>query len=314
MSIDADHHRGRLDKAVKDLFDVPWSTARHWIEGGKISLNEQVRNSLDTTVCEGATLRYSPNARRPLREGQFNPRCIVYEDAYLIVAHKPANILTVPFEDGDKNTFDMQIRGYLTQKRPENAKKKGAMVPLMVVHRLDRLTSGLLVFPRTLEAKEGLAVQFRNHSIVRHYLALVHGLAKSKSITTHIARDRGDGIRGSFETSSYGKMHRHPRGQVAITHVEVIELLKNASLVKCVLETGRTNQIRIHMSEQGHPVIGERTYMRDYRGKEIDSPLLMLHAAELGFTHPITRESLHFTAPLPPHFEQMYQRLKMMPV
>ncbi|MBN2530115.1 MAG: RluA family pseudouridine synthase [Deltaproteobacteria bacterium] len=311
--IDAAHHRVRLDKTVKDLFDVPWSTARHWIEGGKISVNATVVNSLEATVSEGGTLHYSPNARRPFAEGQFNPKCIVYKDAHLIVANKPADILTVPYEEGDKNTFDMQIRGYLTWKRPPNAKKKAAMAPLLVVHRLDKLTSGLLVFPRTLKAKEGLSVQFRNHSIVRHYLALVHGLARPGTITTHIMQDRGDGIRGSCETSVLGKVRRNPQGQVAITHVEVVELLKNATFVKCILETGRTNQIRIHMAEQGHPLIGERIYMRDYKGKEIDSPRLMLHAAELGFLHPVTGERLHFTAEPPPHFEQMVQRLKMTP-
>ncbi|MBN2716363.1 MAG: RluA family pseudouridine synthase [Deltaproteobacteria bacterium] len=314
IAVDAEHDRVRLDKSVKDLFDVPWSIARTWIESGKISVDTTVVTALDALVTQGATLYFSPNAKRPYSQGQFNPKCIVYTDSHLIVAYKPADILTVPYEEGDKNTFDMQLRGYLTKNRPKNAKRKGAMAPLMVVHRLDKLTSGLLVFPRTLEAKEGLSVQFREHSVVRHYLALVHGLAKSKTIKTHIMQDRGDGIRGSCETSPHAKVRRSQQGQLAITHVAVVELLKNASLVKCVLETGRTNQIRIHMAEQGHPLIGERTYMRNYKGKEIDSLRLMLHAAELGFTHPITGKTLHFTAPPPPHFEQMYQQLKITPV
>lgn len=308
--VDSGFDGGRLDKTVKELFTVPWTTARIWIERGKISVDDVVRTQLDATVNANATLTFTPDARRPIKESDFDPKCIVFQDNHLVVAYKPADILTVPFEDGDQNTFDMQLRSYLTRNRPKSLKKKGAMASLMVVHRLDKLTSGLLVFPRSFEAKEGLAMQFRDHSAQRHYLALIHGLAKSKTIKTHIMQNRGDGIRGSCETSPHPKVRRSQKGQLAVTHVEVLELLKNASLIKCTLDTGRTNQIRIHLAEQGHPLIGERTYMRGFKGKRIDSLRLMLHAAELGFIHPISGEPMHFTAPPPPYFTQMLTDLK----
>lgn len=300
----------RLDKCVKQLFDVSWSTVRTWIERGKISVNGTVATLLDFSVSTGETIKFTPDARRPKVAGEFDPDCIVYMDTHLVVAHKPADVLTVPFEEGDMVTFDRQLRTHLSKIRAKTAKRKGALPSLMVVHRLDKLTSGLLVFPRTFDAKEGLAVQFREHSVKRHYLAMVHGLAKSKTIQTHIMKDRGDGIRGSCETSPHPKVRRSQQGQLAITHMEVVELLKNASLVRCKLDTGRTNQIRIHLSELGHPLIGERTYMRGYKGKRIDSLRLMLHAAELGFVHPVTQEPMHFVAKPPEHFQQLHTQLK----
>ena len=308
--VQSDQDDMRLDKAAKMLFDVPWSTVRSWIEKGKISLNGQVHTNADTKVAIGNTLCFSPDAPPVRDKSAFDPKCIVYQDKHLIVATKPADILTVPYDSGDTHTFDNQLRKYLTRRRTGSTKKKGAMASLMVVHRLDKLTSGLLVFPRNMETLQGLTEQFRNHSVKRHYLALVHGLAKSKTIRTHIMEDRGDGIRGSSETSPHGKVRRSQKGKLAVTHVEVLELLKNASLIRCRLDTGRTNQIRIHMGEEGHPLIGERIYNRNYNGKRIDSLRLMLHAGELGFEHPITGELLHFSVAPPPHFQEMHHLLQ----
>ena len=300
----------RLDKAVKELFDVPWSTARTWVEKGKITLDGTTTCQLDAIVHKENELTYQPNAEPPSASGAFNPNCIVYQDRHLIVAEKPADILTVPFTERDMETFDIQLRKHLTKRRHKTPKKKGAQASLLVVHRLDKLTSGLLVFPRTMEANEGLAAQFRDHSVTRTYLALVHGIVKSKTIRTHIMEDRGDGIRGSCETSPHAKVRRSQNGKLAITHVEVLEILKNASLIKCRLDTGRTNQIRIHLGEDGHPLIGERTYNRNYGGRRIESLRLMLHAGELGFSHPITGEPLHFFADPPLHFREMLERLR----
>ncbi|MBN2341059.1 MAG: RluA family pseudouridine synthase [Deltaproteobacteria bacterium] len=300
----------RLDKAVKELFQVPWSTARTWIERGKISVDNTRSTDLAFVVQQGAQLCLTPDARRPSRTGDFSKERIVHIDPHLVVADKPAGILTVPLLERDPHSFDAQIRTYLTKHRSKTARKKGALASLLVVHRLDKLTSGLLVFPRTVEAMDGLKSQFREHTVKRHYLALVHGVIKPQTFKTHIMEDRGDGIRGSCETSPHPKVRKSQKGQLAITHVEVVEQLKSATLIKCTLDTGRTNQIRIHLAEHGHPLIGERTYMRGFKGKKINSLQLMLHAAELGFTHPISQEPMHFTAEPPDYFLQMHRQLK----
>jgi 23S rRNA pseudouridine1911/1915/1917 synthase len=300
----------RLDRIVHELFQVPWSKARIWIKRGKIAVNGKVVVDLDTIPIPGQEVTYTEDAR--LRDkNAFDPRNLVYLDTHILVAYKPSGILTVPYQKGDKGSFDQQLRSYLARKIPKGSKKKkGALPALMIVHRIDKGTSGLLVFARTWTAKEGLASQFRDHSVTRRYLALVHGKATSKKIESHLRADRGDGIRGSSETSPHAKIRKSGTGKIAITHVDQLESLHDASLVACKLKTGRTNQVRIHMSEDGHPLLGETTYMRGFKGKRIRAERLMLHAAELGFVHPVSGEELYFEQTLPADFEAMLARLR----
>ena len=183
------------------------------------------------------------------------------------------------------------------------------MPSLMIVHRLDRGASGVLVFARTWTAKIGLAAQFKQHSPTRQYLALVHGHAASGTIESHLLADRGDGRRGSSESSPHAKVRRAGKGRRALTHVECLQKLAGASLISCVLETGRTNQIRIHLSEAGHPLLGETTYLRGFKGRPIQAERLMLHAKTLGFVHPVTNQEMSFEAPLPPEFERLIAKL-----
>jgi 23S rRNA pseudouridine1911/1915/1917 synthase len=181
---------------------------------------------------------------------------------------------------------------------------------LGVVHRLDKETSGLMVFARTADAKRKLASQFRAHDIDRVYHALAHGTVAATRVETHLVLDRGDGLRGSFGH------FRRPRGGVptdakrAVTHVTPLARLSGATLVECRLETGRQHQIRIHLSELGHPLLGERVYIRDYRGATIASPRLMLHARTLGFLHPRTGERVRFEREPPDDFRAMIESLR----
>jgi 23S rRNA pseudouridine1911/1915/1917 synthase len=293
----------RLDRIVHELFQVPWSKARAWIERGKIAVNGKVLINLDAIPLPGQEVTYTEDAR--IRDkNTFDPKNLVYLDTHILVANKPSGMLTVPYQKGDKGSFDQQLRSYLAHKTPKGSKKrKGALPALMIVHRIDKGTSGLLVFARTWAAKEGLASQFRDHSVTRRYLALVHGKAASKKIVSHLRADRGDGIRGSTETSPHAKIRKSGKGKIAISHVEHLEGLADASLVSCKLKTGRTNQVRIHLSEDGHPLLGETTYMRGFQGKRIPATRLMLHAAELGFVHPVSGKEMHFEQPLPADFE-----------
>jgi 23S rRNA pseudouridine1911/1915/1917 synthase len=138
---------------------------------------------------------------------------------------------------------------------------------------------------------------------MRKYLAIVHGrLDRKESYRSMLIEDRGDGLRGSAESTRIG-------GQLAVTHVEPLELLDGATLVACRLETGRTHQIRIHLSEAGHPLVGESVYIRDYRGPRIGAPRMMLHATELGFVHPATEKLMHFVRPPPADFNEVLHSL-----
>jgi 23S rRNA pseudouridine1911/1915/1917 synthase len=166
---------------------------------------------------------------------------------------------------------------------------------VFAIHRLDRDTSGLVVFARTPTASSHLGKQFRAHSIERRYLALVRGRAVAGRIESFLVRDRGDGRRGSGTTPGEGAR--------AVTHVEVVEELGDFTLVACRLETGRTHQVRIHLAEAGTPLCGERVYDRPLHGRPLPdgsgAKRIALHAATLGFDHPETGERVRWTSPLP---------------
>jgi 23S rRNA pseudouridine1911/1915/1917 synthase len=165
------------------------------------------------------------------------------------------------------------------------------------VHRLDKETSGLVVFTRTWLAKQRLAAQFRSHTVHRRYLAIAHGDVRSATVRTHLMENRGDGLRPAA-------------ARLAITHFERLEALRGATLVACRLETGRTHQIRIHLSESGHPLVGERVYVRGFAGPALPAPRLMLHAAELGFVHPVTEREVSWECELPEDMKETLARLR----
>src|SRR5271165_5265132 len=179
-----------------------------------------------------------------------------------------------------------------------------------VVHRLDKDTSGLIVFARTAHAKRALAAQFREHTIDRVYHAIAHGAVTATRVETHLVLDRGDGMRGS-----YGHFRRPKRGvpieaKRSVTHIRPIAGLVGATLVECRLETGRQHQIRIHLSELGHPLVGERVYIRDYVGLKIEAIRPMLHARTLGFAHPRTAERFSFQREPPDDFQATIESLR----
>jgi 23S rRNA pseudouridine1911/1915/1917 synthase len=234
-----------------------------------------------------------PGARPPC---ELAPEAIVFIDSQLVVVRKPAGISTVPHESDPAPSLLELLSARL---RPH-----GRGPPrLHVVQRLDRETSGLLVLARTPAARELLKGQFRRRTVIRSYLALAAGELASSTFRSRLVRDRGDGRRGST---------RNPKlGRLAVTHVELLERFAGASLVRCRLETGRTHQIRIQLSEAGHPLLGERAYRRR---SDPDPPLpvgrLMLHAATLGFAHPLDARPMRFEEPMPPDMRSLCERLR----
>jgi 23S rRNA pseudouridine1911/1915/1917 synthase len=230
---------------------------------------------------------------------------IVFFDRDVVVVDKPAGLLSVADEPGNKDTLVDHARTVLRRTAGSGDDAK-----LGVVHRLDKDTSGLMVFARTAAAKRSLATQFREHTVERVYHAIAHGTVTASRVETHLVLDRGDGLRGS-----YGHF-RAPRGappanaRRSVTHVRPIANLAGATLVECRLETGRQHQIRIHLAELGHPLVGETVYIRDYRNEFIDAERPMLHARTLGFTHPRTVERRVFEREAPDDFLAMLARLR----
>ena len=315
-----------LDAVVRALFSLSWGKARTCIETGKVQLDGQTVTSATRRVRAGSDVALRMSAPRP-RPGELGADRIVYLDTHVVVVNKPAGISTIPYGDEeDPDTLDAKVRAFLAAAPGPN-REKGSRPALGIVHRLDKETSGLIVFTRTWLAKKSLTDQFRAHSIGRRYLAIVYGDMRttgrasgrgsgpvgeaSRTIRSHLVADRGDGLRGS--TQRAGQRERGGTApQLAITHVELVERLAGtASLVACRLETGRTHQIRIHLSEAGHPLLGERVYIRGFAGEPIPAPRLMLHAADLGFVHPASQKPLAFSQPLPPDMEETLTRLRL---
>jgi 23S rRNA pseudouridine1911/1915/1917 synthase len=303
FTIPPEHHARPLDGVVRALLgNVPWSEARRLVETGKIRVAGEVLTDPSRKVRAGDTLTLHMRARRPhaARVHELGQNLIVYLDPTVVVVRKPAGISTVPFGDEAPGelTLDALVRDVVAKRDQIRGR-----APLGVVQRLDKATSGLIVFSRTFAAKKHLGNQLRFHTMRRKYLALAHGDVAPGTIRSHLVEDRGDRLRGSAPDGLRA-------GQLAITHVERLERLAGATLVGCRLETGRTHQIRIHLAERGHPLLGETVYVRDFRGTPIPAPRLMLHATELGFEHPTDGREMLFEEPPPADFEETLARLR----
>jgi 23S rRNA pseudouridine1911/1915/1917 synthase len=287
-----------LDAIVRALFSLSWNEARDRIRQGKIAVNGATRTDPLFRARPGAEIALHMRAPRARAE-QLPDDAVVHVDAHVVVVDKPAGVSTVPYEPGERGTLEERVRFWLSSRGP----REGSRPALGVVQRLDKETSGLIVFARSWLAKQSLAAQLRKHTVLRRYLAIAHGEVPSRTFRSRLIANRGDGLRGSLKGQG-------SQGQLAVTHVEALEPLDGATLVACVLETGRTHQIRIHLSEAGHPLVGERVYVRGREDPLIPAPRLMLHAAKLGFVHPKTEEDVSWEREPPADFAEVLARLR----
>jgi 23S rRNA pseudouridine1911/1915/1917 synthase len=288
---------GPLARVLRSLHPgASWNAVRRLIETGKVSVDGEVTRDPVRAVRRGAVLAVSMRAPRPTAGGTLPKEAFVYLDSQVVVVRKPAGVSTVPYDETETDTLVDRVHKAL------KAFTKANTAPPGIVHRLDKETSGLILFARTLAAKRELKQQFRVHSVHRRYVAIAHGFVEARSMSSRLVRDRGDGRRGSTKNPTLGRD--------AVTHVGVVERLDGATLVECRLETGRTHQIRIHLAESGHPLLGETLYMKGFAGPIIDAPRLMLHAREVGFTHPATGERLSFEEPMPDDMRLVLESLR----
>lgn len=299
-----------------------WRPQAAGSEAAQLLRNRQVQ--IDGNLCQdsqrrlkaGEVVKVLPHAiAAPPTAADIR---VHFADEHLIVVEKPSGMTTMRHEEEAhwsarrqrrEPTLDESLPAVLAKSWTASRRGTTHRVrpPRVIpVHRLDRATSGLMVFARTIPAERSLVEQFREHSIDRAYLAIVQGEIAEQTIESFLARDRGDGKRGSVPDSE--------QGQHAVTHVRPIELANGYSLVECRLETGRTHQIRIHLSESGHPVCGDKEYRGPLGQKPLldrsGAPRLALHAAELGFEHPLTGEALHFETRLPRDLADFLRRLQ----
>ncbi|HMU38586.1 MAG TPA: RluA family pseudouridine synthase [Pseudomonadota bacterium] len=298
-----------LAAVLRKRLSLSWSTARTLCETRKVRVDANAERAADPArrVRAGQTIVVDHAAKKPLHKEVIRAKeAIVFEDAQLLIVSKPVGLSSVPYERTESNTAMDLVR-----KAWRASGKKATEQPLFVVHRIDKDTSGLLMFAKTRTAERTLSQNFRYHDIRRRYLCVVHGYFLSRTIESYMVKDRGDGLRGSL---SPWKVEQGLPGRLALTHVEVLEHIGNLATVCAVqIETGKTHQIRIHLAEAGHPIIGERVYIRDFvrNGQTpLESSRLLLHAETLGFVHPHTQEDMLFQEPPPADFEQAVVRLR----
>ena len=274
-----------------------WNEVKRLCATGKVRLDGDLILDPAARVQAGQHLELRLTAPRPVSTpAGFR---IAFEDAHLVVIEKPSGISSVPYERKETGTAMDLVRATW-----RHGGKRATATPLYIVHRIDKDTSGLLCFAKTRLAERALHQVFQRHTADRFYLAVAHGEVAAARIESRLVADRGDGIRGSTQ-------HRD-QGQEAVTHVEPLKRLHGATLCRVRLETGRTHQIRIHLSERGHPLVGETVYNRElYRADrpQISAPRLMLHAALLGFPHPVTGAPIELRTPPPDDFLTVLESL-----
>lgn len=303
---------------LKQHLNISWSVARKLIAGRLVRVAGQtcaddVRRLLAGQVVEIQGEQRSPRRDRPTpkpaakTESRPAPAFDIslrYFDEVIAVVEKPFGLTTMRHAE-EAAEFGARAKHYLPKTLADVLPGVlGQREPVFPVHRLDRDTTGLVVFALTKDAESHLGQQFRAHTIARKYVALVRGRATSGRIESVLVRDRGDGRRGSGPEP----------GQRAVTHVTVVETLGDYSLVECRLETGRTHQVRIHLGEAETPICGETIYDRPLNGAPIPdlsgAPRLMLHAKLLGFEHPSTGAWMQWESPMPADMETVVLKLR----
>ena len=286
---------------VREQTGAAWSKARTLCTEGRVHVDGERCLDPAARISPAALVTIDEHAPK-IEKGPLARSAVLHFDRDLVVVEKPSGMLSVADEAGNKDTLAEHLRALL--RRAE-----GRDSALNVVHRLDRDTSGVMVFARTALAHRSLAAAFKAHDIERSYHAIAHGAVDPQRIETHLVPDRGDGLRGSHGKFRRARGAPPPEARLAITHVRPLTPLAGATLVECRLQTGRQHQIRIHLSEAGHPLVGERVYIRDYAGSVIDSPRVMLHARVLAFAHPRTGEPMSFEREAPDDFGAMLEKL-----
>ena len=289
-----------------------WKQMRQHIMSRRVKIGDELCLDPARRVKQGDAITLLVHSA-PIPRVMRDPLVIRHLDEHVVVVEKSSGISTVrhPAEREWKQkrralspTLEDQVQKAIAsvQQAP-----MGSISRLRIVQRLDKETSGLVVFARTPLAERELGRQFRKHTVLRRYLAIIPGYLPAQTIRTRLVRDRGDRRRGSTSLPDVGKE--------AVTHMKVVERFRRFTLLSCRLETGRTHQIRIHLAEAGHPICGERVYNRLETGEiipeESGAPRLALHAIELGFTHPVTEMALHWTMELPEDLRGWMQSLKV---
>ncbi len=272
---------GLLDFLIAVMPDRKRTTVKEMLKHRQVMLGQTVTTQFDAPVSPGD--KVSVNTTREFQVFSHPRLKLVYEDDDIIVINKGYGLLSMGTDKPGEQTAYSIVREYLQRKDPRNK--------LFIVHRLDRDTTGLMMFAKNMQAKETMQHNWNNMVLERRYIAVTEG-----------ALEPADGeIRSYLTENSAHEVYSTTRpgeGQLAVTYYRTLKVRQPYSLVELSLATGRKNQIRVHLKEKGHPIVGDRRY------GAAPSPIhrLCLHAQTLRFVHPVTRRDMNFSAPLPAGF------------
>ena len=295
-NIEEDYVGMRLDQAINKRFpDISRNLAQEMIKNGEIKIGNSIPKASQKlkagNIIEITFRDDELNTEIQATEMNFP---ILYEDDDIIVINKPFGLVVHPGAGNEKVTVVSALLSH-TNLSPIGAPDRPG-----VVHRLDKETSGIMVLAKTKEAHKNLAEQFASHELEKEYIALIQGHIVNKKGRIQVAIERDQVHRQRMKATSVDN------GRMAISIFEVMEYLKNSTLVKVRILTGRTHQIRVHMAFTGHPLLGDTTY----GGKKFGNSEHFLHSAKLSFTHPITGKSMTFQADIPERFKEVIEELR----
>ncbi|MCH5213265.1 MAG: RluA family pseudouridine synthase [Oscillospiraceae bacterium] len=294
LILNVDTAAGRLDKYIADNSDISRSFAAKLAEEGSVFVNGKTADK-KTKLKEGDMITVQiPEPEEPEAKPQDIPIDIVYEDDSVIVVNKPQGMVVHPAPGNPDGTLVNGLLYHCSLSSINGVIRPG------IVHRIDKDTSGLLIVAKTNEAHESLAAQLKERKALRKYYCVVNGNIKEESgtIDKPIGRHPIDRKRMAVIDG----------GREAVTHFKVLERFGKYTLVECVLKTGRTHQIRVHMASIGHSIVGDPVY--GIKKERFKTNGQLLHAKTIGFKHPVTGELMEFDSELPEYFVNVLERIR----
>lgn len=295
MIVDNNYIGQRLDKYLVETTDYTRSKIKKMIDNNNVLVNNKIAKA-SYIIKENDNIDITPLTEETTVSAENIPLDIVYEDDDLIVINKSSGMVVHPAPGNYTGTLVNALMYHTNHLSTVNTSIRPG-----IVHRIDADTSGLLLVAKNDKTHNLLAQAISKKEVVREYIALVHGIINEDTATIDAPIGRDKNNRKKMCVTS-------ENSKDAITHIKVLERYKNATLIKCKLETGRTHQIRVHLNYIGHPIVNDPVYGPK---KVIDSAFgQMLHAVKISFVHPITKEYMEFTAPLPQKFDEILKIYK----
>ena len=284
----------RLDKYIADNSEISRSFAAKLAEDGKITVNGKAADKKTKLNAGDEIIIEIPSPQTLEAQPQDIELDIVYEDDYVIVVNKPQGMVVHPAPGNPDGTLVNGLLYHCSLSSINGVIRPG------IVHRIDKDTSGLLIVAKTNEAHESLSAQLKERKALRKYHCLVNGNIKEDSGTIDKPIGR--------HPSDRKKMAVITGGREAVTHFNVLERFGQYTLAECILETGRTHQIRVHMASIGHSIVGDPVY--GIKKERFKTNGQLLHAKTIGFVHPVTGALMEFDSELPPYFTAILDKLR----